>query len=53
MAKRDRVSDAWLAEHRRKAGRGGVDQSRVRQWPVNKIVNEVGWFNARRLRRRA
>lgn len=47
-----RISESWLAEQERKSDR--VEFVGVRwSWPINKLKDEAGRWNASRLRRRA
>lgn len=48
----DAMSQAWLDEQARRGDRTGVEQSRIQKWPMNKIVNESGWYNSQKLRTR-
>lgn len=45
------MSSHWIANQHRVEHRGGVEQSRIQRWPINKVQNESAWFNARRLKR--
>lgn len=36
------LSDRWWRDFARAQGRVGVDQSWLRQWPINKLLNESG-----------
>ena len=46
------VSASWLAHQERLERQAGIDAVSWR-WPVRKITNEAGQFNAQRLRKRA
>lgn len=48
----DPLSAAWHVEHDRRLWREGLDQACI-DWPIRKITNEAGRFNAARLRKRA
>jgi hypothetical protein len=48
----DRVSERWLAEQDQREEKSGIEGVSWR-FPINKIVNEHGAFNAARLRKRA
>lgn len=47
------VSETWLAQQEIAEARKGDECNVIRQWPISKIVNESGWFNAQTLRKRA
>lgn len=47
------LSDAWWRDHMRRSGCVGLDQSPIRQWPINKLHNEASAWNSQRLRQRA
>lgn len=48
----DTVSSAWLSERERVDARTEY-HGRSLQWPINKIQNEAGVWNRRKLRRKA
>ena len=47
------VSAQWLAEQRYRTQAAGREQPVVRQWPIRKMSNEIGWWNTQKLRKRA
>ena len=47
------VTMDWLVDSERRSWSSGIDQACVRKWPISKIVNEAGWFNSQKLRKRA
>ena len=51
--RRDYVSAAWIQQHRYTSGTDGSEQPRIRQWPIRKVSNEIGWWNTQKLRKRA
>lgn len=50
----EHMSHEWLAEQEQRDIANSAWQEGIAiRWPMNKIVNEAGQFNARRLRRSA
>ena len=41
------VSPAWLCDSERREWGAGIEQSCVQSWPVDKVMNELGTWNAR------
>lgn len=46
----DTVSDAWKVDNQRRVWGTGIEQSCVRSWPLDKLTDEDGWWNARKHR---
>ena len=45
---------AWRVDHQRRIwAEGDVNQSCIRQWPIQKAKNEMGWRNTKALGKRA
>ena len=53
LRREDTVTPEWLVDQERREWGAGIDQVGVKQWPINKTVNEAAAFNRQRLRRRA
>lgn len=47
------VSRHWIDEHEWYQSRLGIEQSGIAQWPIDKRLDECGWLNAEKLRKRA
>lgn len=44
------VSDAWKVDNSRREWGSGIEQSCVRKWPLDKLLDEDGYWNARKHR---
>lgn len=50
---RRELSDDWFRHQDRIEQRKGIDQSVLQQWPIRKSLNEQGFWNSQRLKKRA
>lgn len=41
----------WSSDHLRREGVRGCEDAIIRQWPINKLLNESALFNRKRLNR--